>query len=418
MARSAVLTPRPGARGVALYRLAWRNLWRQRRRTLLLLLVVAYATLATVLFWGLQDGFTASIQRGYARFLGAPVLIATSAYFQDPDPEHGLPTLAFLDRLRGQPGVGAAAPRLEFSGLLRSAYAALPAKVRGVDPRLEARVSGVPEAVRQGRMLRGPGEIVLGRALAAQLDVRLGERVVLEAAALAGPQARGFRVVGLVDSGLRAVDEGLALVHLEDARALTGLGTATGVALEAPRGQEARIAQALAPLLPPGLEARDLERLLGGLAAAIASKNASIFLIGAVLALFAALAVTSTVLVSVLERTREFGVMEALGLTPGRLAQMIVLETLFTVVLGWGVGLGVGYGLNAWMAHHNVLGPLFAGYGEAFQALGVGGEIYTAQSPVYALYAGLTVLLALLFALLIPARRVYRQNPVEALRSE
>lgn len=402
----------------ALPRLAWRNLWRHRRRTWLLVLVVAYATITTILFWGVQDGFTQSVQVGNARFLSAPALITTPQYFEDPDPEQGLPSLDFLPRVEALPDVRAAAPRLEFPALIRSAYTADAVRARGVDPLLEARVSNLPGAIAQGRMLEQPGEVVLGQQLAERLDARLGERVVLDTSALAGPQALGLRVVGLVKSGIAPVDRGTVLVHIQDARVLTGLQTATGVALDVTRGQEARIAEALQPVLPPNLRAYDLTQLLGGLSSAIGTKQSSTFLIGMIFSLFAALAVTSTVLVSVLERTREFGMMGAIGMTPLRLAAMVTLETVFATSLGWALGLVLGYALNYWMATQNVLGPVFASYGAAWEILGIGGEIYTAQSPLYALYAALTIALAALFSILIPARRVLALNPAEAMRTE
>lgn len=402
----------------ALPRLAWRNLWRHRRRTLLLVVVVAYATITTILFWGVQDGFTQSVQLGNARFLSAPALITTPQYFEDPDPEQGLPSLDFLARIQTQPGVNAAAPRLEFPTLIRSAYTADAAKARGVDPALEARVSNIPTAIAAGRMLEKPGEVVLGQQLAERLDVRLGERVVLDTSALAGPQALGLRVVGLVKSGIAPVDRGTVLVHLQDARLLTGLQTATGVALDVTRGQEARIAEALQPVLPQNIRAYDLTQLLGGLSSAIGTKQSSTFFIGMIFSLFAALAVTSTVLVSVLERTREFGMMGAIGMNPPRLAAMVTLETVLATSIGWGVGLVLSYALNFWMATQNVLGPIFASYGAAWEILGTGGEIYTAQSPLYALYAALTIVLAAFFSILIPARRVLSLNPAEAMRTE
>ncbi|MBF6595484.1 MAG: ABC transporter permease [Thermaceae bacterium] len=402
----------------ALPRLAWRNLWRHRQRTFLLVAVVAYATLATVLFWGVQDGFNQSVLNGNARYLAAPALISTTAYADDPDPAQGLPNLDFLKRVQAVPGVRAAVPRLEFSVLLRSPYTAQAAQARGVDPALESKVSDIPLRIKEGRMLERAGEVVLGKELAQRLDTRLGERVVLDTSALAGSQSAGLRLVGLVDSGLAAVDSGTVLIDLGQARQLTGLKTATQVALDIPRGQEAQVTRAVQAVLPPGLRAADVTQLLGALTQTINQKRGTIFVIGLIFSIFAALAVTSTVLVSVLERTREFGVMGALGMSPLRLAQMITLEAVFATTIGWAVGLVLGYGLNTWMANYNVLGPVFAGYGGAFQTLGTGGEIYTAQSPVYALYAASTIVLAALFSILIPARRMLQLEPAGALRAE
>lgn len=399
-------------------RLAWRNLWRQRRRTLLLIVVVAYATLTTVFYWGYTEGVTESMLASQARLLSAPTLVATPAYGDDPDPENALPTLAFLETLRGVPGVRAAAPRLEFYALLRSPYTALGAQVRGVDPALEPAVSDLPGSVTAGRMLEAPGETVLGTELAARLDVRVGERLALDAAALAGPQATGLEVVGLLETGVAAVDDAAVLVHLEDARALTGVDTATGVALDVPRGQEEAVAARVQGALPGGVRAYSLRDLLGPLAAQVDASRLSGIPIGLLFAVLAALAVTSTVVVSVLERQREFGVMAAIGLAPPKLARMVVLEAVFATALGWLTGLALGYALTWTLGTWNLLGAAFAGIFDGFAAYGIGDELYTTSSPRYALYAAAPVAFAAAFALLVPARRVARLRPAQAMRAE
>ena len=403
---------------MTLLRLAWRNVWRHRQRTLLLVIVVAYATLTTVFFWSFADGYAASVIDAHARYIAAPVRVASVAWYADPDPENGLPSLEAFKPLEAVPGVRAVVPRLEFPALLRSAYASEPVTVRGVDPGLERRVSRVPGKVGRGRWLEGPGEVVLGYKLAERLDVRLGERVVLDTAALAGPQARGLTLVGVVDAGVSTVDHAGVFVHLADARALTGLDTATTLALDVPRGREAEVARAVQALLPKGLEARQVWDLIGPIKTDVQASKIMAIPIGLLFALFAAAAVTSTVLVSVMERTREFGVIAALGLSTRALAGLVALESILATALGWVVGLGLGYALITYTATHNVFGPLFAASGEAFTAAGLTEEFYTVVHPVYALYALATVVFAGLLATLIPGRRVRALKPAEAMRAE
>lgn len=401
-----------------LVRLAWRNLWRQRRRTILLIVVVAYATLATVFFWGFTEGYTQSVLTNQARFLSAPALVTTPAYRDDPDPQNALPTFDFLASVQGVPGVAAVAPRLEFFALLRSPYGSESVQVRGVDPALEPAVSDVPGSVTEGRMLSKPGEVVLGRPLAERLDVRLGERVAMDVSSRAGPQAAGLVAVGFVESGIDALDEGAVLVHLEDARTLTGVETATGVALEVPRGQEAAVAARVQNVLPETLRAYGLRELLGTLSDELDSNSVQMIPIGLLFAVFAALAVTSTVVVSVLERRKEFGMIAAIGLAPSKLARMVVLEAAFATAIGWLVGLAIGYALTWFFGTYNILGPVLAGVNEALASFGLGDELYTASSPRYALYASATVAFAALFALLFPARQVAKLEPVTAMRAD
>jgi lipoprotein-releasing system permease protein len=408
--RSSMLTP---------LKLAWRNIFRQKRRTLLLVLVVAYASMATVFIWGMTDGQTQSVLGNQARFLKAPAMIAKVGYLDDPDPDNALPNLDFVDRAAVVPGVLGTAPRLEFFGILRSAYRSQNLQMRGVDPALEASVSNVPSKVTEGRMIEKPSEVVMGIDLAEKLDVRLGERVVIEASSGAGPQAKGLILVGMIKSDIAFVDGGTVLLHLDDARDLTGVTTATGVALSTARGQEevvaARVNEALKDV--PDIHTSGLRELLGGLAEQ-AERSSILIVIVIFFALFAALAVTSTMLVSVLERSREFGMMGAIGMEPPKLSVMVILEAVITSLMGWLVGLALGYTLTGIMGYWNILGPVFSRAGDAFSSFGLGSEIYTTSKPIFALYAGATVAFAAFFALIIPARKVAKMNIVDAMRTE
>ena len=401
-----------------LVRLAWRNLWRHRQRTVLLIVVVAYATLSTIVYWSFIDGYEGSVMNAYARYIAAPVRIASSTWHADPDPENALPDLTMARQVAPVQGVRAVAPRLQFPGLLQSAYASEGAEIRGVDPAAEQQVSQIPAKIREGRWLEGPGEMVLGIDLAQRIDVRVGERVVVSTAGLAGPQAMGLTVVGLADTGVAGLDDTLVLCHLEDARFLTGVTTATTLALDVPRGTEQATARRVQEILPPGLEARGAWDLVGPIKADVEAGKIFAVPLGLFLGFFAALAVASTVFVSVLERTREFGVISALGLPPRRLGTLVTYEALLACALGWGAGLVIGYGLAWVLASYNLLGPLFAAVGEGLEAAGIAEEFYGAVRLVYALYSALTVAVAVLLSALLPAQRAARLKPAEAMRGE
>jgi ABC-type lipoprotein release transport system permease subunit len=401
-------------------RLAWRNLWRHRSRTVLLLVVVAYATLAIILFWGFYDGFVASLLSSQGRYASAPVLVTSTAYRADPDPQNALPELGFRAQVAREPHVGAVAARLTFPALLRSPYTAIGAQVRGVEPQQEAKVSAVPGAIPTGRMLRGPGEIVLGSELARRLDVRVGERLVVDAQALAGPQALGLRVVGLVDTGIGFVDRTTVMVDIADARRLTGVTTATGLALDVPFRTERTTATRLdAPgVLPRGVHAYSVQDMLSGLMSGIEAKRRSMIPMALIFSIFAAVTVLSTVVVSVLERTREFGVAAALGLDQASLAWMVTLEATFTSALGLVAGAVLGYGIDALLSRFNLVGPLIMSfYGNVLKDVALGDEIYFATSVAYLGWASVTIVLAALFAALAPARKLRRLQPAEALRA-
>jgi lipoprotein-releasing system permease protein len=400
-------------------KLAWRNIFRQKRRTVLLVLVVAYATTATIFIWGMTDGQTNSILGNQARYLQAPAIIANAGYYDDPDPDNALPNLDFVDRAAKVPGVLGTAPRLEFFGVVRSAYRSKNMQIRGIDPALEPKVSNVPSKIVAGRMMEKPSEVVMGDELAKDLDVRLGERIAVEASSSAGPQAKGLILVGTVHAGISAVDDNMLLVHIDDARDLTGVTTATGVALSIARDQEDTVAERVNAALKdlPDIHTYGLTELLGSLVT-LARRTGVLIVIVIFFGLFAALAVTSTMLVSVLERSREFGMMGAIGMAPPKLSIMVMLEAVLTSFMGWLVGLVLGYTITTIMGHWNILGPVFSKASGAFGSFGLGSEIYTSSKPIFALYAAATVAFAALFALIIPARKVLKMNIVEAMRTE
>ena len=403
-----------------LFKLAWRNVWRQKRRTTLLIIVVAYACLSTVFFWGMTDGQNESLITNQARFIQAPALITTTAYQDDPDPENALPTLGFIDEVKGVSGVSEVALRLELFGLLRSAYTAENVMVRGILPDLEANVSNIPKKLIEGRMLAARGEVILGEGLAERLDVRIGERVALDVSSLIGAQATGLILVGIVDINVGDLDQTTVLIHIDDARKLTGVETATAVALDLARGKEDSIAAKVAPVLTNyiDIEVYGITALMGELNQIIDANRVQMIPIGILFAIFAALAVTSTLFVSVLERSREFGMMGAIGIPPPKLAAMVMLEAIIATLVGWLIGLAFGYSLTWLFSVKNIFGALFAATIETFADFGFGDEMYTANKLVYILYAAATIGFAAIFALLAPARKVARMNPAKAMRAE
>ncbi len=403
----------------ALVKLSWRSLFRQRRRTALLIAVVAYATLAILFFWGFMDGFLTSIFQGQARLVSAPVVITTSAHHQNPDPVHALPeTAAFRQVALEHAAVRAVTPRLEMAGLLRSPYTSQGALLRGVDPEGERLLSDLPSVMGEGRYLEAPGEIVLGVDLAETLDVRVGERLAVDVSSLAGPTAVGLRVVGVIDSGIAIVDETTTLLHIDDARTLTGVTSATALSIDVAPGREAEVARALNERLPDEGRAYGILDQMGELATGLAAERITMIPIGLLFSLFAAIAVTSSLVVSVMERTREFGVMLSLGFDHRRLGLMVTLEAILGSLLGFAVGMILGYGLLVWMQQVNVLGPVFSTlYGDFLQGLALGTDIRATVRFEYTAYAAVTVALAALFAALTPARRVANLVPAEAMRA-
>jgi len=385
--------------GSVTLRLAWRNVLRQRRRTALLSLVVIYVTVAILFMLGFLDGYGESLVESYAEYVEAPVVVAPLAWWEDPDPENGFSALPQVDH----PRVLARTPRLPLYALLRSPYRAQGGVVLGVDPEGEKALSRVPFKVAEGRWLAAPGEVVLGYRLAQRLDLKVGERLVVET----GKGALGLTVVGLVKAGVSNVDFAGVYLHLQDAQALTGV-LATHLALKVQRGQEEAVARELNKTLRQGLEARGVWSLMGPIRADYEGSRLFLLPLLALFLLLAVLAVVSTAYASVRERLKEFAMAESLGLTPWRLAGQVALEAAIASGLGFLLGLLLGYALLLYTATHDVFGPLMRLSVELLPEAGLAEHLYTSVRPSYALFAALVVLLSALLAFLFPGRLLLR----------
>jgi len=396
-------------------RLALRNLLRHPTRTLLVALVVAYVVVANLLYFSVMDAYAESVRYAYARFIAAPVVVAREEWFTDPSPDYGIGDLeAVLAAIGDRPH----ALRLSFSTLVQGPKESVGLDATGVQPQAERHLSRVPERVVEGRWLRAPGEVVLGADLAGRLGARLGTTLTLASAGPSGPMQRALRVVGLVRAKVGAVDRYGLYLHLEDARALSGLPTATHVAVDAPRGRETYVARTIAARLPPGYAAKDAWALVGPIKTDVELGRALARFFNLFLALLSALAVTSTLYVSVRERTPELAVMTALGLTPQRLAILVTLEGALAALLGWALGVLLGYGLLFYGSTHNLLGPIFAVSNQVWPEAGIFEEVYLVVRASYLLPTALVVVISVLSALYFPARYAYALDPARALRWE
>ena len=162
------------------------------------------------------------------------------------------------------------------------------------------------------------------------------------------------------------------------------------------------------------LVALDWEALTPGLKQAIQADMASAWFMYAVLIVLVAFSVLNTQLMSVLERTREFGVIMALGVKPRRLALLVVLETLLMAILGFLIGAGLGAILTAYFAH---AGFAYPGMDELAAKFNLPAVIYPSLEPLSVLLGPSVVLVFCLFAAIYPALKLYGLHPVEAMRA-
>lgn len=399
-------------------RMAWRGLWRHPQRTLLMIAMVAFGSFVILFLWGITDGFLTTMTRTQAVENQGAFQVRATGYADDPAPSNGLTpddiavAEAALAGLRAQ----AIAPRLEAYGMIRTAYATDGVTLRGVDLAREPQVTNLQDALAEGRYPSAPGEVLLSVKLAADLDVRVGERVVLLASGSGGTSSLGFRAVGLFASSLPELDS-VAVISIADARRMTGWDGATSLAVSLfPGASTTRAVSVARKLLTdrPNFEVADYYALNPLARVMIQGSTIKMIPFVILISLLVGFGVANTTFYSVLERTREFGVMAAVGMSRRRLASMVLAESVLVATIGFAIGGSLGYGTLLYMSRVGLdLGSLV---GVFTSDVGIPAVIYASASGLYWLAALSVVVFTALVAAWYPARRANRLEPVAAIR--
>jgi ABC-type lipoprotein release transport system permease subunit len=318
-------------------------------------------------------------------------------------------------------GLGSVAARGSAFALASSADRSYGVQVVGVEPEHEPIVSSLPGLIEQGRFLGDDDaeEIVIGTVLARNLKVAVGDELTLLGSGRDGSFAAAVAtIVGTFDSGMPDLDRGLAEVPIAFFQDTFAMGTAGhSVVIFAPSlFQVSATRSRVQALLPPGddLLVHDWDALMPGLKQAIQADLASASFMYAVLVVLVAFSVLNTQLMSVLERTREFGVVISLGLTPGRLGRLVLLESALMGLLALVLGVLLGAALVQWLSVH---GFTYPGLDEMAGQFNLPDRIYPQVSVVGLLLGPLVVLISSLLATLYPMIKLHWLEPVEAMRA-
>jgi ABC-type lipoprotein release transport system permease subunit len=403
-------------------RLAWRNLWRQPRRTWLTTGAMVFSNIILVFMISLQFGmYRMMIDNTLQAFTGH-MQVQAVGYKDDHKMRQTVPRVAELAAgLRGEIGLETVAARAAAFALASSEERTYGIQVFGVQPDFEPKVSSLPGLVRDGRFLADPDaqEIVIGSVLARNLKVSIGGELTLLGSGYDGSFAAAVvTIVGIFDSGMADLDRSIAEMPLgafQDTFAMGGRGHE--IVISAPDLFDvARVEQQVAALLPAdeALVLHDWDALQPGLQQAIKADLAGAWFMYGVLVILVAFSVLNTQLMSVLERTREFGIILSLGLTPGRIGRLVVLETMLMGGLGLVLGVLGGALVTLWFS---INGFSYPGMDAMAAQFNLPDRIYPQVSWLSALLGPMIVFVGSLVASLYPALRLHWLHPVQAMRA-
>lgn len=410
------------------WKIGWRNLGRNFRRTLITALGLAVGYFSVMLLVGWADGLKAEMIENGTGLLSGQIQIHETGYLPERSlydtigRTDGADVAAILEKVREEPDVEAAAPRVYAGGLVSSGDSTSAGLLLGVDPELEPHVSRILGGVVEGRVpASGAKEMLLGREMARQLDAKLGDEMVVVAPAADGSMGNDlFTLVGVFRTGMNELDASYAILPLGSLQQLVALspdriheiGIRTADPWLAPQSAE-HITEALAPL---GLDI-DVEpwtKLRPDMLSYVQLLESWYFIVIAIVFVIAIFGVANTMLMATFERRREFAVMLALGTSPLSIVLVVVAEAVALGLISLLVGAAITFPILYWW--QTAPPDLSFLYGDftMFGALMRPVLRVELNLPV-AWQAGLALLATALLAALYPAVHASRIPPADTL---
>jgi putative ABC transport system permease protein len=397
--------------------MAWRNLWRNPRRTGVVLTAIAVGISGCVLSMSINTGMVAGMVDTAIRSGLAHLQVHASGWDENPQLEVRLLDggSEIAEALDGIPEIESWAPRLRAQGLVASPRASMGVAITGVDPKREGGVSIAVDSLTKGEWLGQPRRVVLGYKLASRLEVEVGGKLVVSVQDIDGElTGQAFRVSGLLRSGTRELDDGVVFLRIEDAQRLLGMDQAISeIAIVTTDRDRVDVIQAkLEARLGTGPEIRTWAQLEPLLIYMIDSLDSMAWVIYAAIFIAMAFGIANVLMMAVFERTREIGMMRAVGMSRMRVVTLVVLESSFVTAIGLVLGVALA-AVGVWLIGDGID---ISRWADSLDQYGVESKLKPTLS-LRDLIAPIAIgAITAVLSSLWPALRAGRAKPADALR--
>jgi len=404
--------------------LAWRNIWRNPRRTLVILLAVIIGVWSMIFLGSLMRGMESEMLRNAISTLTGNIQIHHKEYLDDPVVENTMDDVPGIDKVLtevlGRDAIWA--KRIRVNAIVSNARHSGGATLVGIEPEKEAPLSFIGKAVTQGRYLEthDKNKILVGRAFLKKFNTKIGNKLILMSQDTENEiGSRAFRIVGVFSAESEAVEKQFVFVPLSQASSMLKTGDSISeISILLPRldisgREETRVARKIiAAIADDTLRVDTWQELLPMMKAYLKMSGFFLYIWYFVVFIAMGFGIVNTTLMAIFERMREFGLMKALGMRPFQVIKGVITETVFLLILGISAG--------------NILGFLsvaaIAGNGIDLSALAAGAEMWGIPRKLYpeiwiqdVVVAGLVVFFLGVLVSLYPAVKAARFTPTQAM---
>ena len=403
-----------------LAKIAWRNIWRNRWRAVILVCAMSAGLVGVLLSLGLTRGWYHEMVRYAVKTYEGHIKIMGRGYHDNPIVENNMPTLPLLyGQIKTDNRLKAWAERVVVNGLLSTPSHSMTVRIIGIDPDHEKAVSLIAQSLDEGTFLSTNQrlKILIGRRLADRINKDVGKKVVLMSQQVSGEVGSGaFRIAGVFDTGNGGFDETTVYILKNEAQDLFGLSqriTEVVLLLNDIQQSESFAFELKNSLQDKLVEVFTWKQRLPYVVETIKLSKKMMIPYYAIFYIAMAFGIVNALLMAIGERTHEIGLMLALGMSKFRLVSLILLESVFISIVGMISGIILGWAIIGWLG---VRGIDLSAVSEATNNLGVGRVLYpNLDVPSVVVAALATILVTIVFSI-YPAARAAHLVPVDAMR--
>ena len=403
-----------------LVKLAFRNIFRNKRRTILSGLAIGVGLSALIVFDAWIIGLKETMIRTATSSFTGQAQVHAVGYRKTYDVEKVIVDKdSVIKKLMEDPDVESFAPRVASYGMINSTYDVASVIVYGIDPKAENKVTKINEIVTDGRFLQAdkPGKMLIGKKLAKNLQLKVGDKIVLTVAqAKTGSLSQDmFRVGGIFYSGTNEMDASIVYINIKKAQEMLHLGNGIHEIafnfrdIKMAKGPKAKVLYEKLSL--GGNEALGWDGLFKELSSILDLTDFSMLITAFVLFGVVSIGIVNTLFMSLYERMFEFGVIKAVGTRPLKIASIVVLEACFLCALSIVIGIVLGYVIVSILS---VTGIDYRGL--EFAGVGIKELIYPVLTPSQFVIYPIWLFLFTVGVSVYPAVYAAKLRPAKALR--
>ncbi|MBR9789198.1 MAG: ABC transporter permease [Vibrionaceae bacterium] len=406
-----------------LIKLAWRNLWRNKLRTSIMIGAMVFGLMGVVAMIGFMNGLVDSMIKNAISWQTSHLQIHKDQYLVNPELEQTIPDAHIIaTALANQQQVKAVSERFLVDGMIASARSTRGIRINGIDIIQEQQITPLAQHIQQGQWLdeEGRNPILVSQKTAKRLNLRVGSKVILTLSDINGEvSGAAFRVKGIFKTPSTTFDDGNTYVRKADLEKIAGLKGAHEISILLNSNDDDTLVKTkrftqtlLTNTTKDHLVVRKWEEVQPLLATMMSSMDISNQVMLVVFVLAMTLGIINIMLMSVFERTREFGVLMAVGMQQHKVRLLIILETLFLGLSGCTFGL---IGSAIMLKVLSITGLSLSGLADGLGAYGVDTLLFPRVSFYEYQMIIVAIFVASLLAAWYPARQILKQRPVDAM---